>query len=501
MQAKRIRNLAGIAIVFALIGFVVSFLGRPPPVVRGAPASQERPPPGTTAAFAKGGCAVCHTIPGIPNAVGQVGPNLSAIGAEAGGRVSGLDAQAYIQQSILEPNAVIAPVCPLGDCPTDVMPPNLGEKLAESELTAIVDYLLTLSGAEAAAGPAYELVPIEIVRPPEASVTPFTEPPQTYPDAQVLLGKYLFFDPRISGDASISCATCHQPDLGWTDGQALSDGYPTTLYFRNVQTVMNTVYLDRLYWDGRMDGEDMPTLVRDHLTEAHFMNMDGRLMVERLKQVPEYVQLFQDAYEQGPSFGRVLNAVTAYVHSLNSAESSYDRFLAGEENALSESANAGLALFEGKAGCSACHSGPALSDSAFYALPVEENPEIWADPLRHITFRRFFRLFGVSNYRALREDPGLFALTQLDDDFGKFRTAPLRELNRTGPYMHNGAFDSLQAVVQFYNAGAVDGRPLELTGTELDQLVAFLESLSTEPLPVEAPELPDYQIRALGENQ
>ncbi len=475
------------------------------PAAESAPPAQAAPDGPTIAAFAKGGCAACHAIPGIPSAVGQVGPDLSAIGAEAAARVSGLDAEAYLRQSILMPNAFIAPGCPTGECPENVMPANIGQRLSAGELTLIIDYLLSLTGEGVAMPEAYVLVPIEIVRPAETALPAFVEPPRSYEDAQVLLGKYLFFDARLSGNASTSCATCHRPEAAWTDGQALSEGYPSTRYFRNTPTVMNAVYLDRLYWDGRMDGADMPTLVRDHLTEAHFMNSDGRLMVERVKQVPEYVRLFQDAFDQGPSFGGVLNALAAYVGSLNSAPAPYDRYRLGETDALSPEAQAGLALFEGKAGCAACHSGPAFSDGRFYALGVPENQEIWADPLRHITFRRFFRLFGTPNYRALNADPGHYALTLRSSDRGAFRTAPLRELAHTAPYMHNGVFSTLEEVVAFYTAGGGEGNPalgpLRLTDTEIAQLVAFLESLSSELPSVEALSPPDYQLRTLGENR
>jgi cytochrome c peroxidase len=171
--------------------------------------------------------------------------------------------------------------------------------------------------------------------------------------------------------------------------------------------------------------------------------------------------------------------------------------MAGDENALSADQIAGLELFNGEAGCVECHSGPAFTDNNFYVHDVSENMEIWTDPLRHISFRRFFRQLGVPNYRALENDPGLFALTKEQDDLGAFRTAPLREIGRTAPYMHNGIFETLEDVVDFYN----DKNDLGLSSTEVDQLVTFLESLSSEPVTVEIPTLPDYQLRTLGDNR
>lgn len=192
---------------------VAFILARQTATVRGAPPFQATPDPATITAFAKAGCAGCHTIPGVPNAVGLVGPDLSKIGAEAAGRKSGMSAEDYIRESILDPAAFIAPQCPNGECPAGVMPPNMGERLDTSDIDLIVSYLLTLTGEEVASAPAYVLVPIPIARPQESSTIPFADPPKVFDnDAEVLLGKYLFFDPRLSADASISCASCHHPD-------------------------------------------------------------------------------------------------------------------------------------------------------------------------------------------------------------------------------------------------------------------------------------------------
>ena len=435
-----------------------------------------------------------------------MGPNLSEIGLTAADRVSGVGPEDYLRQSILEPGAFIAPECPQGDCPPGVMLQTFAESLSEADLDTIVSYLSAL-GTEAAiplSTPAEAMVSIPIALPPESVLEPFTPLPRDpASEAQITLGKYLFFDSRLSNNNALSCASCHQPDKAFTDGEALSQGYPSTKLFRNVPSLYNTAYYEKLYWDGRMDGSDMATLVRDHVTEAHFMSNDGRLMTERLKQVPAYVELFNEAYGSGPGFGGTIRAVAAYVQSLNSPPSAYDDYLAGDSGALSEEAQAGLALFEGQAGCSSCHSGPLLSDQQFYNTGVAADPDMLADPERHITFRRFFRILGVPNYRNLQEDTGLYALTLNEVDWGKFRTASLREVGQTGPYMHNGSLASLEEVVRFYNEGGGESQtaglePLGLSDEEVDQLVAFLESLTSEVTSVEAPTLPDYQLMTLG---
>ncbi len=489
------------------------------------PASPSVSPSEILTAFNKGDCATCHTIPGLPDAKGQVGPDLSGIGVSAATRLSGYSATEYIRESILEPNAFIVPECPLGDCPAGVMPQSFAGSLSEADLDAIVSYLSTLGTgqeivldttsdpespleatlpAQSAPEPVV-LQPLEATLPAESVLEPFIPLPKEPPgEAQIALGKYLFFDPRLSNNSSLSCASCHQPDKAFTDGQALGQGYPSTKYFRNAPTLYNTVYSNYLYWDGRMDGADMPTLIRDHITEAHFMSNDGRLMVERLKQIPPYVALFNKAFGNEPGFGGVLKAITAYVQSLNSPAIPYDRYLAGDSTALSEEAQAGLALFAGKAQCSRCHAAALLSDGRFYNTGVATDPAMLEDPERHLTFRRFFRVLGVPNYRNLGQDVGLYALTIDQADWGKFRTPGLREVGRTAPYMHNGSLATLEDVVRFYNQGGgsnqtADLQPLGLTGAEINQLVAFLESLSSNPVPVETPILPDYQLLTLAD--
>jgi cytochrome c peroxidase len=256
-----------------------------------------------------------------------------------------------------------------------------------------------------------------------------------------------------------------------------------------------------------MAGSDLATLVRDHLTEAHFMQVDGRLLAERLKQVPEYEQMFKKAFGGEPTFGRTLTAVAAFLKTITSRNASIDRYLRGDAAALSAEAREGLALFQGKAGCIQCHNGPLLSDQKFHALGVPDNPEVFADPFRHTTFRRFFRTLGAPNAENYREDPGLYGVTKEKADWGKFRTPGLREVSRTAPYMHNGSLGTLEDVVAFYDRGGGQHRnksplvkPLGLTAGEKRALVEFLKSLAGDPVVMERPELPDYAPRKLGQN-
>ena len=293
------------------------------------------------------------------------------------------------------------------------------------------------------------------------------------------------------------------------DGAPLSAGYSRgNPYFRNTPTLLNASRMPSYDWDGRFAQGDLASVVRDHIAEAHFMSLDGRLLVERMRQVPEYEASFKDLFGSEVSYGKVLNALVAYLQTLeSSADNPYMAFKAGDADALSPQARRGMELFDGKAGCVQCHSGDLLSDGQFHSLGVPDNAMIFEDPQRHITFRRFFRMFGVGEYVIMRDDPGLYALTADADDRGKFRTPSLLEVARTAPYMHGGVFETLTEVVEFYNAGggsspnkAAALRPLGLTDAESADLVAFLESLSSPAETDDTPELPAYELRTLGAN-
>jgi cytochrome c peroxidase len=265
---------------------------------------------------------------------------------------------------------------------------------------------------------------------------------------------------------------------------------------------MNATHRRFLYWDGRIAGADLPTLVRDHVSEHHFMAADGRLVIERLRQIPEYADRFRQAFGSDVSYGKILNAVAAFVRTLNSHGAALDRYLAGDRRALSPSAARGLELFQGKAACSRCHSGPLLSDGAFHRAGVPENRDIFVDPERHITFRRFMRTLGADDPRSLRQDLGRYAVTKQANDRRRFLTPSLRELVQTAPYMHNGVFATLEAVVDFYDHGGGPGaeglKPLGLTADERSDLVAFLRDGLAGRLPDPSePEMPAYGVLAL----
>jgi len=299
------------------------------------------------------------------------------------------------------------------------------------------------------------------------------------------LGKRLFFDPRLSGDAALSCASCHDPEKGFSDGLALSKAYPGSDGFRNTPTLINTAKRAAWFHDGRL-GTNLNDVTRESLTEDYSMNMDMRLMQERVKQDPLYVKMFKDAGFGEPSNGSIRNAIPEYLKTLISKGSPFD------QGKMSKSASQGFELFKGKAGCAQCHTGPRFTDDNVYNTGVPENPDIWKDPVRHTTYVAFAKFMGIGNYMNVRRDVGAHVRTHKADgsDIGKFMTPSLRELKYTAPYMHNGMMKTLEEVVDFYNLGGGDDptnrdpklKPLGLTGTEKVDLVAFLKALSGDKL-------------------
>ncbi len=300
------------------------------------------------------------------------------------------------------------------------------------------------------------------------------------------LGKRLFYDTRLSGDTELACASCHQPDKAFTDGQALSDAYADTLHFRNVPTLANVGHRAAWFHDGRL-GTNLNDVTRESLTETYFMNMDMRIMQERIKQDPVYVEMFKKAGKGEPSNGGVRSAIEEFLKTITSSGSPFD------EGKMSDSAKRGFELFTGKAGCVACHSGNRFTDDKPHNIGVPENPEIWSDPQRHVTYVTYAKFLGIENYMNLREDLGAYVRDHREESKGKFMTPTLRELVYTAPYMHNGIMASLEEVVEFYNQGGGESankdpliKPLNLSEEEKADLVEFLKSLSGDSFDVPA---------------
>lgn len=332
--------------------------------------------------------------------------------------------------------------------------------------------------------PLAPLPPITQVIPKDNPMTP----------EKIELGKVLFFDPRLSGDSSTSCAKCHDPERGFSNGQRLSDAYPGTKHWRGVPTVLNAAYAGMLFWDGRSPSlEDQAT---GPIQAPIEMNQNPAHLVHKLRAIPYYREAFKKVFRTDVTFEGIARAIAAFERTIVSRNVPFDDYLKGDRSALDEEQIRGLALFKGKARCIKCHDGPLLSDDKLHALGVPEIAPLRKDSDRIATRHFFAQGAGYENWR-IDADYGRELITKSTADRFKFKTPSLREVADTAPYMHNGAFLTLEEVVDFYNRGGgriaeKDGllRRLHLTATEKAALVAFLESLSGDPVRVKAPELP-----------
>ncbi len=325
--------------------------------------------------------------------------------------------------------------------------------------------------------------------------------PQT--PAKVELGKMLFWDPRIGGDASTACVSCHEPSQGWAFSDALSRGYPGTVHWRNSQTVVNSAYLGKLFWAGAAASleKQAPSAAKGAVAG----NGENDVMEARLAFIPEYRKRFKEVFGgEWPKIGNAWRAIAAFERTLVQKDTPVDKYLRGDKKALSPQQVRGMDLFNGKAGCVACHNGAMATDEKYYNLGVPPAERWEEDGLAQISFRYEQYAKGVTQemYRTIKDDAGLYYRTKENRDKGKFRTPTLRYTKYTAPYMHNGAFWDLREVVEFYNAGGGENefkanktpliKPLDLSDEEIDDLVAFIEAFSGPELVVEPPVLPDY---------
>ncbi|WP_419192907.1 cytochrome-c peroxidase [Kolteria novifilia] len=289
---------------------------------------------------------------------------------------------------------------------------------------------------------------------------------------KVELGKRLFFDPRLSLDNSTSCASCHDPKTGWSDGQPVSDGVKGKTGTRNAPTVMNAAYNYFQFWDGRSPSlEDQAMHPILNPVEMAMPSMDE--VVAKLKKVPGYQEEFGKVFPDGITATNLQKAIAAFERTILSGNAPYDHFEAGDKSALSAAALRGKDLFFGKANCAACHSGPSFTDGGFHNTGVgmdRDNPDVGRETVTH--------LLG---------------------DRGSFKTPTLRDIARTAPYMHDGSLATLEDVINLYDKGGIindqldeEMFPLNLTAEEKKDLITFLkEGLASDNYPyVEVPTLP-----------
>lgn len=315
----------------------------------------------------------------------------------------------------------------------------------------------------------------ELLVPPENPVTP----------EKIALGRKLFFDKRLSRDATVSCATCHDPKHGFSDGKKVSEGVGGKKGARNAPTVLNAVFNEFQFWDGRAGSlEEQSKGPMTNPVEMAAVSHDA--VVATLKAQPGYPEEFRKAFGREITIDDVAAAIASFERTAVSGDSAFDRFVAGEKTALSESAQRGWGLWNGKARCNTCHpfgdATPNFSDNKFHNIGVAAKGRDFA---------------GLARQAASSSDPqqlafhpdftelGRYVVTKQPKDIGAFKTPGLRDVALNAPYMHDGSEKTLLDVVVFYDKGGepnpyLDGGivALKLTEQERLDLVGFMESLT-----------------------
>lgn len=292
-----------------------------------------------------------------------------------------------------------------------------------------------------------------------------------YPDGrepsvqEVELGKTLFYDPRLSMNKAQSCASCHNPDLGFGDGLAKGHGTMGNTLGRNTPHLYNLAWNAVFFWDGRAATLEEQALGPIKAPGEMALPLDS--LVPRLGRASYYRKKFPEVYgKSGISLENIARAIASFERSLISDNSPFDKYMKGEKTAMIPSAVRGMELFKGKANCVACHSGPNFTDESFHNIGIGD------------------------------KDEGRNAIMRGATLVGAFKTPGLRNVTLTAPYMHDGSEASLEEVIQFYNKGGKSKKnldklmkPLHLNAAEVQDLITFMGALSS-PVQVVAPPIP-----------
>jgi cytochrome c peroxidase len=274
-------------------------------------------------------------------------------------------------------------------------------------------------------------------------------------ESKIALGRKLFFDPMLSGDNTISCSTCHDPEKGWADGKVVAEGIGNQKGKRNTISIVNSAYSRRYFWDGRAKSLEAQSLIP--IFTAHEMGLESEAeLLLRVSEHHEYPGLFADSFEDGVTMPNIAKAIASFERTILLGDTPYDRYQSGDKSALSESAVRGMKIFfnDRRGNCAGCHAAPLFSDMQFYNTGIGVNePE--PDLGFHVTMGWGFK--------------------------SAFRTPSLRGIIDTAPYMHDGSLETLEDVVDYYNRGGnrnpnIDAgvKRLRLSKQNKTDLVAFL---------------------------
>jgi cytochrome c peroxidase len=330
--------------------------------------------------------------------------------------------------------------------------------ISAAAMPIILALLLPLVAAE----PATEKPP----KPP-LGLPPVQWPEENpYSAAKVELGRFLYFDNRLSSDAMVSCASCHAPEKAFADGNPVSTGIGGQKGGRSAPTVINRAYSTSQFWDGRAPSLEEqakgPIANPIEMTAEKSADAAHAAVVKRLRGVPGYVKLFDKAFgTKEITIDHVAKAIATFERTVLSGNAPYDRYQAGDKKAMTESQVRGMDVFFNKTACDSCHLGFNFTDGSYVNIGI-----------------------GMDKPKP---DLGRFVVSKKDEDKGAFKTPTLREVEHHAPYMHDGSIKTLAEVVEHYDKGGIKNphldqrlKPLKLSPQEKADIVAFLKALSGE---------------------
>lgn len=289
---------------------------------------------------------------------------------------------------------------------------------------------------------------------------------------KIALGKQLYFDKRLSKDNTVSCASCHAPEKGFSNGERFATGVGGAKGGRSAPSVINSAYYLQQFWDGRAASLEEQAL--GPIANPIEMALSIEDAVGRLNNIAGYKSQFQKVFGTDANPDGIAKAIAAYERTVLSGNAPFDKYKAGDKSALSEAAERGRKLFFGKANCASCHSGANFSDNSYHNVGI-----------------------GMD---AKEPDKGRVVISKLGGDTGAFKTPTLREIARSAPYMHDGSLKTLEDVVEYYAKGGTANEwldeeifPLRLNAQDKADVVTFLkEGLASPDYPNhKAPKLPE----------
>jgi cytochrome c peroxidase len=245
---------------------------------------------------------------------------------------------------------------------------------------------------------------------------------------KVELGRTLFFDVRLSSDNTVSCATCHPPQTAFADSRPVSLGIAAQAGVRNAPSIINRAFSREQFWDGH--ASSLEEQAKLPLINSKEMGMPSHeVVIEKIRAIKGYNGWFNRVFARDATIDDLAKAIAAFERTVVSGNSKFDEFKAGNRGALSESEKRGMVLFEGKARCSQCHSGPNFTDEKYHNLGID--------------------------WDGVLVDLGRYRVTNNEQEIGAFKTPTLREIAHTAPYMHNGSMATLEETMDFYNSGGI----------------------------------------------